>query len=305
MHFQELFTNELCHLYHESPGFPYRVYKRADKVMRHFPPKKEECSEGCFKDWDANNAAIGIRGITVEHLFKKANEQKVWLHWCGIDIDWPNPQFQTPEDLRKKVYHLLMPANAYHALYGSVRCSKSGNGLHVFFKLDRAYEFYGSEAASAAAHTFIMPWVGMFNRAGIETCMRGLPNMWVWGGKQKWWERSTAVHCLPETVSQSRKPSLTRNAAAPSEGFAGSIVTALLAAGIELPTEHTQINVGAVKRALQDLLPIKTQSKCRTECENESNGFISFDEHYISLFSSPDNVGGIGSGWLFRIPRED
>lgn len=316
MNYQAIAADFDC-LYHPTSMERYRVFrfKRDDpKAMVHYPPKKKERDASKWVSVARDAWALGYRGVCVSDLGKLQDEQLVELHWACIDIDWPQKMEMSPKELLDRVATALY-CRMYEGSVGyskpaaHIRTSKSGNGLHCFFKFDRPYPFNGVCSAEAAAHAFIMPWVKKLNDAGIETCMRGLPNMWVWseGGKQHWecWGPAVAMHALaPELQTVQRRAPKELEADAPREGLAGEIAQALSAAGIPVGP-HEQINIGEVKRALEKVLPIKTVSSCRPGHEGETNGFLECTPYHIALFSSPDNTGGAGSGWLFKIPRED
>lgn len=290
--------------------YGYWVEKRGDK-MRHFPPKKANCSLDQISSFNARGpiTSYGVRGVSINEPFKTGDSQPAWLHWCGIDVDQEHNAERA--GWQDTLWELVSGV-------ANIRASKSGLGRHVIFKFDKPYEFAGVTAAARAAGSFLIPWVEKIETAGIKTCVSGLPNFWLWseGGHQNWISKTATVHPLT-TYQKTRvlaEPVGDTVAVSLSESVGRYVLEALIH-GRVLPARqsgetlyvprHHNINVGAVKRAMAILpdIPINTQSKCRIEHENEPNGFIAIDEYSISLFSSADNTGP-GAGWLFKIPLE-
>ena len=317
----EFYMNDI-HIYFPSPP-PKRAYivERRGAKMLHMPPKSKPLSQERYSRFCGLGeiTALGVRGVQVEDMFKPADTQKCWLNWAAIDVDaegqWPVLGELGNGCSWQEMLERVLEGCAH------VRASKSGEGRHVLFMFDKPYEFFGVTAAAAAARAFVKPWVDKLNAAGIQTCVSGLPNLWVWseGGKQSWIYMSKVKHPLSyfAPVAQTHVnfgPYIMSDCVQVSgDGPGIEIVHRLwdhcIIRGDSLNCRpltvdrHTNINVGRVKEALKDLMPFKTKSKCRPEHAGETNGFIEIDEYSVSLFSSADNTGP-GAGWLFKIPLD-
>lgn len=287
-----------------APKRAYVVERRGAKML-HMPPKSKPITPSRYAQFCGlgPTTALGVRGVEVEDPYQPADSQKCWLNWAAIDVD------DGEQPIGEWHPHLMRTLNgAAH-----VRSSKSGKGRHVLFMFDKPYEFFGVAAAASAAKAFVKPWVDKLNAAGIQTCVSGLPNLWVWseGGKQSWIYKSSIKHVLGVTACPTiplprTKPCLSMFLM--TNGFGWEVAKRLVEHGIVLTKDgkinrHTNINVGRVKAALENLMPFKTKSKCRPEHAGETNGFIEIDEYSVSLFSSADNTGP-GAGWLFKIPLD-
>lgn len=291
---------------------PYLVERRGSKML-HMPPKSKPLTSERLKRFMALGpmTAIGVRGVVVENSYEPADAQRCWLNWAAIDVD-AEGQWPVLGELGNGCSWQEMLARVLNGA-AHIRSSKSGEGRHILFMFDKPYEFFGVAAAAAAAKAFVKPWVEKLNAAGIQTCVSGLPNLWVWseGGKQSWIYKSSVKHMLGATACPCiplprTKPCLSMFLM--TNGFGWEVAKRLVEHGIVLTKDgkidrHTNVNIGRVKEALKELMPFKTKSKCRPEHANETNGFVEIDEYSVSLFSSADNTGP-GAGWLFKIPLD-
>lgn len=266
--------HEIPYLYDGNERF-YRVYSNTSQGQRrmvHVPSKNG--GGRALSPYDM----LGLRGVSVGDL-SGSHAQPVLLHWGGIDIDWEdNENKWGPDALAKDVCQMIPDA--------MVRTSKSGKGLHVFFKLAMARPFPSVQEAAEAARGITLPVKTHLENEGVACCVSGLPNFWVWseGGLQRTlqWGKPVVVEAFtpaPARVAGSYSGSV------PLGPRARKLVDAL---GVE-PTKQTNVNIGKVKRSLNTVgLDFETRSKCRPEHEHEINGFIQFDDFHVRIFSNPD-----------------
>lgn len=295
----DTFEPELIKLLYPGTLKPYYVYKwgRDGKasVIRHYPP-------ATARNYPAPNEApdgIGFRGLMVQDYETPLAEQGlVKLAWVGIDVD--------AEDNPVVCQNLRLGSLADYiaSLFCSdpavVRCSKGGQGAHIIIPLTEI-ELLTYDRAKVVAKRIAQKFIDRLADEHIETCVSGLPNMWLYtqGGKQKTLTvPNDLYHPSPQELDLSGVvPGGTRAleavGVAKFSGLAARVISQLANDGIlppDLPGK-TQVNVGRVRRSLSKIgIEFETKSKCRIEHEAETNGWIELqNDGTVRLMSNADN----------------
>ena len=125
----------------------------------------------------------GYRGLLVQDYARSLNDQRVRFMWSAVDIDAKDNPGKGPVELYDRAYEALKYFQYAHPLV--FRASKSGNGLHVIWKMNGAECSYAEAQATAKIKAGQL--VRALLAADIMTCVYGLPNLWLWseGGKQR------------------------------------------------------------------------------------------------------------------------
>jgi hypothetical protein len=269
----------------------YRVVQLEENGTRriyHLPPAQFELDS--VPDM-TNLKLYGLRGLVVDSLLTPLNEQRCKIVWLAIDIDHePNAQIV---DLPKRVVELLGDV-------GTVRLSKSGQGVHVFIRCTGMQMTGDYDHVKRLARVATRPYVERLVNAGIKPCVYGIPNVWVWseGGLQKMIHVNETFKCDLSNVVVPCPTINSHDATGRSinpEQFNGKtleVIQVLQKANV-LPADlksKTNVNIGRVRRALAGIVEFKTESKCRVTHEQEINGFIELTtDGTFALVSNPDN----------------
>lgn len=282
---------EIGYLFDSHENY-YRVLSRGgQRVMQHIPSR-----EGNPRQWISYDM-YGLRGVSVLDL-GGTHEQPTKLHWFGIDIDWEDQTNSISWDAAGTRCELLAERVCELLPEAMVRTSKSGKGLHVFFKLQTPLNFNSVSQAAEHAKMLARPYKARLGGAGIHCCVSGLPNFWVWseGGLQRTLQNGTPIVVQAMPLA----PVVTRNSGGAfvqvkSEWGEKSYSLAVLLDLIETHDDHRcvprmmNINIGKTKRLLHEVgIDFATNSRCRPEHEHEINGFIQFDDFHVRIFSNPD-----------------
>lgn len=267
-----------------AEGFkPYYVYKwerdGLSSIIRHYPPARQTYSQ--YHAPSDAPSSIGFRGVMVKSYdTPMVQQQEVKLCWVGLDIDKEHNESVIRElrlgTLADYIQTLLSAVPAV------VRCSKSGHGAHVLVPL-ADMEAMPMIRCKAIAQQVASKFQALLGDHGIETCVTGLPNMWLYtrGGAQRTLSLTNDLyHVTPDELQAPAAysaPEVQALSVGRFEGLASRVVNQLVADGVlhpDLPG-RTQVNIGRVRRSLAKIgIEFNTKSKCRVEHEHEPNGYI-------------------------------
>jgi hypothetical protein len=171
------------------------------KAMNWFPRANE--GNKWSREELEDGVKYGVWGGTVEGYGRGFNQQKVWLHFVGVDIDHKNGENSgwTPNALRAGVLEAVGDVC-------SVRTSSSGAGYHLFMcfaPVECANKATAQRLASQLGKKYILP---RLDAAKIKADKVACNQLWVLGGKQQWLSyapkiRPTAEDLVVEEVTAS------------------------------------------------------------------------------------------------------
>lgn len=120
------------------------------------------------------NGFIGFTGRIYETYTKPMGKQSYEQHWIGIDIDAKD----NPELDKKRVCEILPDAR--------VRTSRSGNGLHALFKLEKPVLVPAGRNINQAITKNLQKYRDALSSSGIIPCSAHSLNFYLVGGKNEW-----------------------------------------------------------------------------------------------------------------------
>jgi hypothetical protein len=158
-------------------GFlPYRIFAKGGQSygmtgVRHFPGL-----DGQQGEVPEALPFHGYMGLACTTYSVPVTDQDVLLCWSAIDIDSKDNSLSHENIVR--TCHALAPETI-------IRTSKSGGGVHMIITCAPRYVKY--EHAKEEAKEMVKPYMLKLLQSGINPCVSGLVNLWLWseGGHQK------------------------------------------------------------------------------------------------------------------------